>query len=215
MINPQRELNVATRTTRGKGPARQMRMKGLIPGVLYGGGGEHVKLSVDPHQFRKAIDPERKLNTYWKLTVDDGEIVNAIIADHQINAVQNKLIHIDFMRVDPTSEVVTKIPIKYTGRAVGVLAGGKLYTYRRFIKVAATPGNLPVFLDVDVSALNIDETLLLSEITLEDVRFLEDPRLALASVAQAKAKSDEDEGNEGNKDTDKDKEEDKEEGAKS
>lgn len=191
MNNMQRELTVTVRDSQGKGPARRLRQSGLIPGVLYGGGKDHLKISVDPRVLRKAMDPDRKLNTYFKLSVEGeggASVEDAIIADHQIDAVHMELIHVDFLRVDPKTEIVTKIPVEYTGRAAGVLAGGKLLTYRRFVKIAACPGDVPVALNVDVSPLAADQTLRLEACSVPKVRFLEDPRVALAYVAPPKAK---------------------------
>lgn len=191
MTNMQRELTVTVRDSHGKGPARRLRKSGLIPGVLYGGGKDHLKISVDPRVFRKAMDPDRKLNTYFKLSVesDAGKAVeDVIVADHQIDAVRMELIHIDFLRVDPKTEIVTKIPVNYVGRSVGVLAGGKLQTYRRFVKIAARPGDIPVALEADVSPLAADQTLRLEACSAPNVRFLEDTRLALAYVSPPKVK---------------------------
>ncbi len=195
MSSIQRELTVTVRDSQGKGPARRLRKRGLIPGVLYGGGKDHLKIAIDPRVFRKAMDPDRKLNTYFKLSVTGGDAADVIIADHQIDAVRNELIHIDFLRVDPKAEIVTKIPVKYVGRSVGVLAGGKLQTYRRFVKIAVRPGDVPVALEVDISPLAADQTLRLEDCSAPNVRFLEDTRLALAYVAPPKVKkADEDDG---------------------
>ena len=126
MLNTQRQLNVQIRNKHGKGPARALRREGKIPGILYGQGGDHLAISVDPREFHKALDPIRKLNTYFKLTVSDGQKTHdedVIIADHQIDVIRNLVTHIDFMRVDPELEVQRTIAGLRAGRDEVLEAG--------------------------------------------------------------------------------------------
>ncbi len=178
------------RSETGKGAARRIRRGGLIPGVVYGKGGEHVCVQLDPTTFRRALDPARKLNTFFKLTIEGDKPVTeaAIIADHQVDAVKDAVIHVDFLRVDPQKEIVTKIPINYSGRSVGVLAGGKLKTFLRFAKIAARPGDIPESLEVDITPLAANDTLRIKDVSIENVRILENPSQPLAYVAPPKAK---------------------------
>lgn len=196
MLNTQRQLNVQIRNKHGKGPSRALRREGKIPGILYGQGGDHLAISVDPREFHKALDPIRKLNTYFKLTVSDGQKTHdedVIIADHQIDVIRNLVTHIDFMRVDPKREIHVRIPVQYSGRAAGVLAGGKQQTFRRDVKIAVCPGDIPVVLDVDVSPINAGETLRIGDVPLDKARFLEDPRQVLVFIEPPKAKKVEEE----------------------
>lgn len=190
MKNNQREITVQLRTQTGKGAARRVRRGGLIPGVVYGKGGEHVCVQLDPKEFRKSLDPVRKLNTFFKLTIAGDKPVTeaAIIADHQVNAVKDAVIHVDFLRVDPQQEITTKIPVNYSGRSVGVLAGGKLKTFLRYVKISARPGDIPESLEVDITPLKANDTLRIKDVSIEDVRILENPSQPLAFVAPPKAK---------------------------
>jgi len=183
------------RTKRGKGAARQLRMKGLIPAVMYGGGGENLSLTIDPHLLNKAADPDKKYNTLFHLSIErEGaatEEVPCMIADVQRDAIRSDLVHVDFMRVDPEQEVSRKVPVRYFGRAAGVMVGGKLKTFQRTVRLAAKPAELPEELPVDVSPLESGAYLRIKDMSLPGSTFLEDPQLPLAYIEPAKAKTEE------------------------
>jgi large subunit ribosomal protein L25 len=162
---------------------------------MYGAGGESVPLAVDPQSLRKALDPELGYNTLFELTIkEDGkpdveEI--CMVADRQIDTRRDELLHIDFLRVDPDTEIERMVPVEYVGRAAGVLEGGILQRHVRAVRVAAKPRDLPRALVVDVTSLNTNESLRVADVSLESGRMLEDPGLALAHVAPPKAEEEE------------------------
>ena len=134
-------LTARVRHRTGKGVARKLRASGEIPGVMYGKGKDNVMLSLSPRELRKAMDPERKLNTFFTVTVQeegkDAVVEQCVLTDYQADPLRDEFLHVDFLRVDPEAEVVTRIPVEYIGRAVGVVAGGKLRTYQRTTLAAA------------------------------------------------------------------------------
>ncbi|HRI07460.1 MAG TPA: 50S ribosomal protein L25 [Nannocystaceae bacterium] len=192
MNNEPRTMNVDVRSESGKGAARRLRSGGKIPGVLYGRGGERLALSMDRHELEKAIDPTRKWNTWFTVNVrEEGKPARTercMVVDRQIHPVRRELVHIDFLRVDPTVEIETEVPVEYVGRSVGVQAGGKLKTFRRSVKIAAVPGNIPVRLEVDISPLDGGQTLRIKDVAVEGFRLREKPTDPLAFVEAAKAK---------------------------
>ena len=175
-------ITAQTRANSGKGVSRKLRAAGRIPGVMYGRGKDSLKLSLDPHELRKAIDPERKLNTYFIVDIEGGDKESCVIADCQIEPTKDTFMHVDFLRVDPELEVFVKIPVRYFGRSVGVAAGGKMKTTRREIRVAAKPAQVPVELAVDISSLDIGGRLLLSDVPLENARLLESHDTVMALI---------------------------------
>lgn len=184
------KLTAKVRTTSGKGVARKLRADGLIPAVLYGKGQGNVNLTVSPRELRRAMDPQRKLNTFFTVTVEgDGgpTVEQCVVTDYQADPIRDEFLHVDFLRVDPDSEVVTKIPVEYVGRAVGVVAGGKLRTYQRTARIAAKPAQIPVKLTVDVSPLGAGETLRMKDLSLENARLLEHPNVVVAMVEPPRA----------------------------
>ena len=195
-------LNAEVRSTSGKGIARKLRAKGLIPAVIYGKGEGNLMLTVSPRELRRAMDPERKLNTFFTLTINDGgeaKTEQCVLTAFQSDPIRDEFLHVDFLRVDPESEVITKIPVEYTGRALGVIAGGKLRTYQRTARIAAKPAQIPVKLNVDVSPLNAGDTLRMRDLSIENARLLDHPNIVVASVDAPRVAKTEDDAKKGKK----------------
>lgn len=179
------KLNAKIRTTSGKGTARKLRAQGLIPAVIYGKGQANVMLTISPRELRRAMDPQRKLNTFFSVTVEDesgSAVEQCVVTDYQADPIRDEFVHVDFLRVDPNSEVVVKVPVEYVGRAAGVALGGKLRTYQRTTRIAAKPAQIPVSLSVDVSALLAGDSLRMKDLRIEDARLLDHPEAVVAHV---------------------------------
>jgi large subunit ribosomal protein L25 len=189
------KLTATVRDGHGKGVARKLRSKGLTPAVLYGQGGANLSLAIDPLQFSKATDPARNYNTVYTIEIEqaDGakQTVICMVVDYQKDSVRDHLLHVDFMRVDPDKQVERKIPVTYTGRAAGVMKGGRLKTFRRIVQVSAKPFELPVELAIDLTPLDAGETLRIKDVSLPGTTFLENPQDPLALVENPKAKTEE------------------------
>ncbi|HEY8378469.1 MAG TPA: hypothetical protein VIK91_18365, partial [Nannocystis sp.] len=112
-MNQQRELTVQVRHGTGKGAAHKLRAAGKIPGVVYGRGGEHLSIAIDPNALRKAVDPARKRNTWFALRVQEegkpDRVESCIIVDRQLDLVRDNVLHVDFLRVDPERELEVKL----------------------------------------------------------------------------------------------------------
>lgn len=193
-------INVSVRTQTGKGAARTIRREGLIPGILYGSGKDNVSLTLSPHELMKATDPSRSWNTMFTLTLkDEGgkeATQTAMVSDVQVHAVRRDVEHIDFMRVDPDSEVVRKIPVRYEGRSAGVVKGGKLKTYRRTVRIACKPGEVPVELLVDITDVDTGESLRIGDVQMASGRLVEpeDARLCFVDLPKSAPEGGEGEG---------------------
>ena len=198
MTHEARALTVEVRHGTGKGVARTLRRAGRIPGIMYGSGGDRVALSVDLHTLKKAVDPSRRWNTWFNLTVKEegkADVSESVIAiDRQVDPLKREIVHIDFLRVDPAKEIEATVPVEYSGRPVGVKAGGKLKTFRRYVKVSATPNSIPVKVMIDIANLDGDETMRISDLKVEGFRLKENPKAPLAHVEAAKAAVEGEEG---------------------
>jgi large subunit ribosomal protein L25 len=186
------KLNAKIRQTAGKGTSRKLRAQGLIPAVIYGKGQDNVMLTISPRDLRRAMDPQRKLNTFFTVTVESetgSAVEQCVVTDYQADPIRDEFVHIDFLRVDPNSEVVVKIPVDYVGRAAGVALGGKLRTYQRTTRIAAKPAQIPVNLSVDVSALQTGESLRMKDLRIEGARLLDHPEAVVAHVEPPRAAS--------------------------
>ncbi|HWB79455.1 MAG TPA: 50S ribosomal protein L25 [Nannocystaceae bacterium] len=191
-------LEVSPRTAGGKGAVRQLRRAGKFPAVVYGRGGENRTIAIDPLAFGKASDPAKGYNTYFQLSVVEGGKTVAkescVITDIQRDALRGDVVHIDFMRVDPEKEVVRQVPVRITGRAAGVITGGRIKTFRRTVHVAAKPALMPTEVVVDVTPLEMNQSLRVRDIKLEHARIDESPDAPLAHCELARTKVEGDEG---------------------
>lgn len=168
-------LQVEVRQAGGKGPARQLRMQGKIPAVLYGPGIDTTKLTIAPKEFVKALTTDMGRNAIFELTIE-GNSHLAMARDIQVHPVTRDPLHIDFYRVSVDREVTAPVPLRTRGRAAGVQKGGQLQVIFRELPVRCTPDKLPAFIEVDVTNLEMNEV-----IKVEDVQLPEGVRILLAA----------------------------------
>lgn len=193
MSNSYGNLEVSVRTPDGKGGVRRLRREGKFPAVIYGHGGEAVAIAIDPLAYGRATDPKMGFNTYFQLSlVEAGKparVERCMIADLQRDPLTNRVIHIDFMRVDPEREVVRSVPVRVTGRAAGAVKGGRVDVTRRNVHVAAKPASMPFEIVLDVTPLDNGESIKMKDVKLPDARLDEPPELTLALCHLARAKT--------------------------
>ena len=180
-------LNVETRQGAGKGVARKLRAAGRIPGVCYGKGEPSVSISLDPHALRRLLErSEAGMNTLINLAVEgggafDGKMV--LIRELQKDPVEGSYLHADLFAVDVQHVVEVSVPIHITGRAQGVELGGILDQALRELDLECLPLAIPSEILVDVSDLDIGQSLHVSDIALpEGVTLRSDPGLSVVSV---------------------------------
>jgi len=175
-------LEVEARDSRGKGAARKLRAKGLIPAVLYGAGSEAVALQISGHVLEKATHiGANQLFDLSGTPAAKGKLV--LLKELQRDPLSRRVVHCDFYAVDTTKKLIVQIPLHLTGKAVGVDLGGVLEPLIRDIQVSCLPLNIPSSLDIDVSALNIGDALHASDLALpEGVELLTEPGVTLVHV---------------------------------
>ena len=177
-------LQAEVRDTRGKGPARRLRAEGKIPGVFYGPGVQPTPLTLSPKELTQALRGERGRNVVFKLSVD-GKDQLAMVKDVTTDPVTQELLHIDLYRILEDKVLEVHVPLHAIGRSVGVVQGGVLNITRRTLPLRTTPANIPVSIDVDVTHLDLKDT-----ISVEDVEFPQGvecmlrPKLTLAIVLE-------------------------------
>jgi large subunit ribosomal protein L25 len=180
-------LNVETRQGVGKGVARKLRAAGRIPGVCYGKGEASVPISLDPRALRRLLErSEAGLNTLINLAVEgggafDGKMV--LVRELQKDPVEGSYLHADFLAVDVQHSIEVSVPIHITGRAQGVELGGILDQALRELDLECLPLAIPSEILVDVSELDVGQSLHVSDIALpEGVTLRSDPGLSVVSV---------------------------------
>jgi large subunit ribosomal protein L25 len=171
------------RTGLGKKDTKGLRNQGLVPCVLYGAA-EQVHFSADAREFKKVLfTPE-------VFTIDlaiDGKNYQATLQDTQFHPISDELIHADFLAITESKPISISVPVKVTGNSVGVRAGGKLVIKTRKVKVKAALANLPDSINVDISDLNIGQSVKIQDIKLDNVTILAAPNVVLVSVNTTRA----------------------------
>ncbi len=175
-------LIAARRGERGKGAARKTRAAGRIPAVLYGRGAEAIPVAIESRDFELAMRKHKGGNPIVGLTVEGSEYT-ALIRDVQYDPVTRGIIHLDFQRISLTETVEVDVAVRLTGLAVGVKdAGGILEPILRDVKVRCLPTAIPSAIEVDVSALNIGDSIHVRDIVAPEVTILNDPDSTVATV---------------------------------
>jgi len=152
----------------GKKDAKELRRQGLVPCVLYGGK-EQVSFSIADLDFKDIIyTPEACL-----VKLDIGsKVYDVILQDAQFHPVTGKIIHCDFLQIFPDKPLKIEIPIKLSGNSPGVIKGGKLITKLRKLKVKGLMDALPDNIDINISKLNIQDSVKVGELAVEGLEFL-------------------------------------------
>jgi len=189
-------LQAEVRASRGKGPARRLRAQGKVPGVFYGPGVEPTPLTLSPKELTKALRGERGRNVVFKLSMD-GKDELAMVKDLTTDPVSQELLHIDLYRVFEDKVLEVNVPFHTLGRSVGVVQGGVLNVTRRVLPVRTTPAKIPVSINVDVTHLDLKDTISVEEIELpEGVECLLQPKLTLVIILEPRKATAEEEAEE-------------------
>lgn len=175
---------VAKRDRVGKSASRELRKKGLVPATIYGLNEPAVSIAISPKIVARVLASETGTNSMLHLQREGTEIKrHVIIKDVQRDAVTGRLVHLDFIRVDPTHKVRVHVPIVLKGTPLGVKEGGLLDFVHRTIEVECLPGFIPGHIDVNVDHLDVGDTIRLNEIKLDaHITVLGDANNVLCSV---------------------------------
>lgn len=158
-------LVASSRTETGKGVARRLRAKGLIPAVCYGQTEQTLAIAINPAEFDKILSTRRRTNTVFTLAIDDQDKIETVmLRDYQIDPVRRNLLHADLVAIDPDTMVSIKVPIESTGRALGVRMGGRLRMVRSEMDVKCRPADIPESIVVDVTELGPEGVFMASQI---------------------------------------------------
>lgn len=163
------ELEAQPRETKKRNRNKASREAGRIPAVVYGGGeGGNSLVEVDEKTFGRVMDSASSDTVLLNLKVGDASRL-ALVQEVQHHPVSRKTLHVDFREVKPDQSVIVTLPTVPVGEAVGVkTGGGTLEHVLRYIKVKGTPSSLPESIEVDVTALDIGQTLHVSDVVTAD-----------------------------------------------
>ncbi|MBN1653781.1 MAG: 50S ribosomal protein L25 [Deltaproteobacteria bacterium] len=180
-------LQIEIRQQNGKNAARQLRMRGLLPGVIYGQKSTPTSVTVSANELFSLLSTEYGKNVLLKLQLGNREEF-AVVKELQVDPIYGKPLHVDFCRVDLESPIEVRVPFKPLGQPKGVLAGGEMNVVFRAIPIRVKPSAIPPFIEADVSALDIHEMLQAKDLKLPkgiDV-LLDSDRTLVAIAAERK-----------------------------
>jgi large subunit ribosomal protein L25 len=177
-------IAVALRTETGKSANRKLRKEGLMPATVYGLGEDAVSLKISPKIVAKVLASDTGMNSLIHLQREGTDIKrHVIIKDVQRHPVTGRLVHVDFMRVDPSRKVCVRVPIRLVGTPAGAKEGGTLEFVHRVVEIECLPNAIPAHIDVDVSPMKIGENIRLEQVKMpEAVGVLDAPHNVICIV---------------------------------
>lgn len=177
------------RDTVGKAFAGRLRREGKVPCVLYGIEKDSIKLSVSRREFEKLISETRSV-----FVVDyESHKQRVIVKDIQYHPVQGDIIHVDLQRVKAGQEITVSLPLKFIGSAPGVKLGGLFQELRADLDISCLPKYMPDELEVDISGMNMGDTIHVSDLAYEHITIKTDSHLSVCTVAAPKMVEEEEE----------------------
>lgn len=177
------ELEASVRENTGKAHAKKLREQGKVPAIMYGGGNE-IHIEVSNKELDKIVfTPERY---FIELNID-GKKHNTIIQEHQFHPVTDKVVHIDFLEFSGDEPIVMNIPIRTYGISPGVQEGGNLFSKMRYVLIKALPKDMPEQIEIDISKLEINMAVHISDLPQENIEYLAPPESTVVAVIAARA----------------------------
>lgn len=184
-------INARHRTERGKGAARSTRRAGRIPAVIYGHGREPESLSVSAVDFDKLLKDVSGGSTVIEVDVD-GTKVTTLIRELQRHPVRRSIIHIDFYEIHAGEVITVRVPIHLNGIPEGVRnSGGILEQFNRELQIEVLPKNIPEVIDVDVTDLDLNDTIHVSDLNVPHAKILDVETTTICSVLPPRVEEEE------------------------
>lgn len=159
-------LKAAPRLRSGSGKLKQMRREGWLPSVVYGRGVENSNLKIDAKTFAELLAHSSSDSLLINLDVEGQGVRSVFLKTIQHDSLTGHAVHVDFLAVDDKTEITANIPVHLTGEAIGVKGGGILEQYAHTLEITCLPDALPDTIDVDITALQLGESLYIGDLKL-------------------------------------------------
>jgi len=177
-------INGSKRESVGKSASKALRNAGQIPCVLYGGDGP-MHFSAPELAFSKLIYTSNAYTVV--IALSEKETYSAVLQDIQFHPVSDRIIHIDFYQLFDDKEIAMDIPVRLIGNSVGVKLGGNLQRNKRKLRIKALPTNLPDYIEIDITNLDIGDRVYITELENESYNFLHPDNTVVCQVRRARA----------------------------
>jgi large subunit ribosomal protein L25 len=159
----ERKLVAQPREDKGKGAARRLRAKGLVPAVVYGHGMDPVHLTIDARELLHLLHTDAGTNVLVDLHVDHDQVL-AIPREIQRDHIKGQFIHVDFLQVARDEKITVDVPVHLTGESHGVKEGGVVEHHLWTLQVECLPQDVPPAIEADISSLGINESLKVADV---------------------------------------------------
>ena len=190
------QLTANVRTTTGNGPARVLRRDGKIPAILYGPDTKPILLTINTHDFELLLKDYNVNQMVLDLVVKNGKTLNksVMVKELQTHPVSHNLLHIDFYEISMTRKIKVNVPVVTTGKSAGEEVGGVVQIIRRDLEVLCLPGEIPESITVDITELEIGDSLHVEDIRLEgDIEIPAEVNFTVLTVTSPKVEVEEEE----------------------
>lgn len=177
------QINGTARNTFGKKFAKAARREGKVPCIIYGGG-EEKAFTIDAKELNQLIYTP---NSYIIELNIDGVIERAVMREVQYHPVREQVLHVDFYRIQDDKAVAVNVPVRLTGNAEGVKVGGKLALSARKLTVKGLVEFIPDEIVIDVTPLQVGQTIFVGDIQRENLTFLTPATTAVCAVRVTRA----------------------------
>ena len=182
------KLNVDIRKEHGTSAARRTRLQNKVPAVVYHSGIEATPLSVDKISLNKAL---RTGQMIFEVNVEDKNQF-VLVKEIQYHPVTDEIIHVDFQKVKEDEKISLEVAVRSSGEAQGVKLGGLLVQMLNSVTIKCKPAEIPEFLEIDVTDMEMNTNLFVKDITLpSDVEMLTAEDIAVVSVQEPKQEKEE------------------------
>ncbi len=171
------------RANLGKSESKRLRAEGNVPCVLYGG--EHQIHFYAPMILFRDLVYTSEIH-FIELNIE-GDIYKCILQDIQFHPVSEFILHADFLLLKNDRLIKMNVPIKLHGNAPGVIKGGKIVMKLRYLTVKALPDNMPEYLDVDISKLELGKSIKVGEMEPKDYQILNSELVSIVSLEVPRA----------------------------
>ncbi|MDA9740629.1 50S ribosomal protein L25/general stress protein Ctc [Pelagibacteraceae bacterium] len=162
-------LKATKRESKTSGDLNNLRSKGFIPAILYGGNNPSLKITIEEKLLNKVLGSDSFLSTVIDLNID-GQTEKVIPRDISYNVISDKPIHIDFMRITKGSKIILQIPVIFKNNkdCPGLKSGGVLNIVRRKVELSCSAENIPENIIVDLANLEIGASIKISSVELPE-----------------------------------------------
>ena len=167
----------------GTAASKALRNAGQVPCVLYGGDSV-LHFSAPELAFKNLVYTP---NVYTAAIELNGKTYDAILQDIQFDPVTDKIIHIDFYQLNKNKEITIEVPIQIEGTSPGIMAGGTLRIVNRKLKVKALPDNLPDFVPVNISGLEMGNKLYVTKLAQENYKIMHPDNTVVCQIRVSRA----------------------------